>query len=322
MRKLILLALALACMLPQIAAAQPAFPTQPVRLIVGFAAGSSSDILARAYAQKMSSYLGQQFIVENRTGASANIAMDLVAKSGSGGHMLSLGGPTQAISVSLFKRLPFDLLNDLVPVAVVGGTPNIVVVDKKLGLNSVADLIALAKSKPGELVFGSAGVGTVPHLTGELFNQMAGVKLTHVPYRGNNLALIDVIGSRIAMLFSPLPNVTGQIAGGEVKALATTTAQRTRFLPDLPTLAESGLPGFDTSLWYGFWAAKGTPAPVAQMLADAFRRANEDPEVRTVLANNELEPLTMGPEQFSAYLRADVDKWARVVKEAGIPQVE
>jgi tripartite-type tricarboxylate transporter receptor subunit TctC len=197
-----------------------------------------------------------------------------------------------------------------------------VVVDKNLGINTVGELIARAKARPGALVFGSAGTGTVPHLTGELFNQMAGVKLVHVPYRGNNLALVDLLGGRIALLFSPLPNVTGQIASGEVKALATTTARRTAFLPDLPTLAESGLPGFDTSLWYGFWAAKDTPAPVAQALADGFRRAGEDPEVRAVLTKSGLEPLVMGPDRFSAFQREEIQKWAKVVKESGIPQVE
>jgi tripartite-type tricarboxylate transporter receptor subunit TctC len=313
---------AFACAISASAWAQAPFPTQPVRLIVGFAAGTSSDILARAYAQKMSQYFGQQFVVESRVGASGNLAADAVAKSASAGHMLVLGGPTNAVSVSLFKKLPYDLTNDLVPVAVLATTPNIVVVDKNLGINTVGELIARAKARPGALVFGSAGTGTVPHLTGELFNQMAGVKLVHVPYRGNNLALVDLLGGRIALLFSPLPTVTGQIASGEVKALATTTARRTAFLPDLPTLAESGLPGFDTSLWYGFWAAKGTPAPVAQALADGFRRAGEDPEVRAVLTKSGLEPLVMGPDRFSAFQREEIQKWAKVVKESGIPQVE
>jgi tripartite-type tricarboxylate transporter receptor subunit TctC len=323
MRKFVSLALLLAtmCAASWTVIAQT-FPTQPVRLIIGFAAGTSSDILARAYAQKLGQYLGQQFIVESKVGASGNIAADMVAKSGSGGHMLVLNGPTYAISASLFKKLPYDLMTDLVPVAVIGATPNIVIIDKKLGVNSVAELIKLAKSKPGELIFGSAGVGTVPHLTGELFNISAGVKLVHVPYRGNNLALVDLIGGRIALLFSPLPNVTGQIASGEVKALATTTAKRTAFLPNLPTLSESGLPGFDTSLWYGIWAAKGTPAPIAKMLADGFRRANDDPDVKAVLANNGLEPLFMGPDQMNAFQREEVQKWAKVVAQSGIPKVE
>jgi tripartite-type tricarboxylate transporter receptor subunit TctC len=299
-------------------AAQSPYPNRTVKIVVGFPAGTSADIVARIYAQKLSEKLGQQFIVETRIGASSNVAAEGVARSDPDGYTILLATAANSISASAFKNLKFDLLQDFEPIAAVSDAPNILVVSTVSGISTVEDLIKTAKSKPTEITFGSAGVGTVPHLSGELFNMMTGTRLIHVPYRGNNQGLIDLVSGRITTIFAPAPTVAGFLKDERVKALATTSAKRTSLAPDLPTLAELGLRGFDTSIWYGLLAPKETAAPVLKAISDVVLAANQDGPVQVQLKANGAEPLSINREAFAAFLRADVEKWSRIVKFAGI----
>jgi tripartite-type tricarboxylate transporter receptor subunit TctC len=313
-----LLFLALACGAPTQSFAQAPYPNRVVKIVVGFPAGTSTDIVARIYAQKLSEKLGQQFIVETRTGASSNLAAEGVARSEPDGYTLFLGTVANTISASAFKNLKFDLTKDFEPIAVVANAPNILVVNAAAGVSSIQDLITLAKAKPGEINYGSAGTGTAPHLSGELFNMLTGAKLTHVPYRGNNQGLIDMVSGRITAIFAPAPTVAGFLKDDRVKALAVTSANRSSLAPDLPTLAELGLSGFDTSIWYGFMAPKGTPAAVLQAIADVVLAANSDADVNAQLKASFAEPLSMKRDEFATFLKADIEKWKKVVEFAGV----
>jgi tripartite-type tricarboxylate transporter receptor subunit TctC len=298
--------------------AQPAFPDKPVRLVIGFPAGSSTDVLGRALANKMGELAGQQFIVENRPGAGSNIAAQAVATAPADGTTILLGGVTNAVNVSLTKPAGFDPARDIVPLALVGSIPNIVVVHPDLSVNSVQELIALAKTKPGELQYGSAGNGTSPHLSGELFNLSTGTKLAHIPYKGSNQAVQDLVGGRIAVMFAPASTALPLVRGGKLKALATTGSSRTSAAPELPTVAESGVPGFDTSIWFGLFATRGTPAPAMERLAALAAQAGEAPEVKAQLAGQGIEVLRGGPAEFGRFYQSEIEKWRRVVTTAGI----
>jgi tripartite-type tricarboxylate transporter receptor subunit TctC len=289
-----------------------------VKFVVGFPAGTSVDIVARIYAHKLSEKLGQQFVVEARPGAASNAAAEAVVRAEPDGYTIFLATAANSISASAFKNLKFDLLRDFEPIAMVSNAPNILVVSAASGVASVHDLIEAAKAKPGEINYGSAGVGTVPHLSGELFNMMTGAKLVHVPYRGNNQGLLDLVSGRITAIFAPAPTVAGFLKDERVKALATTSAQRTTLAPDLPTLAEVGLAGFDTSIWYGIVAPKGTPAPVLNAIADVVLAANEDPDVQAQLKASGAEPLSMQREAFAEFMKADVQKWKKIVDFARV----
>jgi tripartite-type tricarboxylate transporter receptor subunit TctC len=298
--------------------AQVQYPNRIVKIVVGFPPGTSVDIVARIYAQRLSEKLGQQFIVESLTGAASNRAAESVARSKPDGYTLFLVTAANTISVSAFKNLTFDLVKDFEPIAVVSSAPNILVVNTAAGISSVEELIRVAKSKPREINYGSAGVGTAPHLSGELFNMMTGVKLVHVPYRGNNQGLMDLMSGRITAIFAPAPTVAGFLKDNRVKALATTSAKRSSLVPDLPTLAELGLNGFDTSIWYGFMAPKGTPPAVLQTIADVVLAANNDPEVKAQLKKSGAEPLSMNAGAFAAFIKTDIEKWRKIVEFAGI----
>jgi tripartite-type tricarboxylate transporter receptor subunit TctC len=294
------------------------YPTRVVKIVSGFPAGTSADIMARIYAQKLSEKLGQQFIVENRTGASGNLAADAVARAEPDGYTLLLGTAANSISASAFKKLSFDFEKDFAPIAAVSSAPNILVVSEGSGVTSVAGLVQMAKEKPGQLFFGSAGVGTVPHLSGELFNLMTGAKLAHVPYRGNSQGLLDLVSGRLTAVFAPAPTLAAFVSDARVKALATTAAKRTAKMPDLPTLAESGLPGFDTAIWYGFVAPKGTPAEVRKVLADALVEAGKAADIQAQLANSGAEPFVVTLDAFGTFIRDDIAKWRKVVEFAGV----
>ena len=300
------------------ALAQSAYPTRPVKIICGFPAGTSLDIVTRIYAQKLEERLGQTFVVENRGGASGNLATEAVMRSEADGYTLLSAGITQAISMSLFKKVNFDILKDFEPIGFLGSAPNILVVNVGLGVKSVPELVALAKSRPGELTYGTAGVGTAPHMSGELFNLMTGAKLAHVPYRGTNQAIIDLIGGRLSLMFSPAPTIVPHLKDPNLKFLATTSARRSSLVPDLPPLAEAGLPGFDTSLWYAMWAPKGTPQAIVKAINTALVRATETDDVKRQLAVNGADPMTASAEEFEAYVREEVKKWAKVVEFSGI----
>lgn len=295
--------------------AQQAYPTRPVRVICGFPAGTSSDIMARIYAQKLSEKFGQQFVVENRLGAASSLAAEAVARAPADGYTLLLGTVANSISVSVLKNLSFDFGTAFAPLAVVSSAPNILVVSEGTGVTSVQGLIKLGKER-NDLFFGSAGVGTAPHLSGELFNMMTGTKLTHVPYRGNSQGLLDLVGGRVHAIFAPAPTLAAFVKDQRVKALAVTSAKRSSQNPELPTLAESGLPGFDTAIWYGFLAPKGTPPAIAKQLADALVEAGNAADVKTQLARSGAEPLSITLDKFGAFIASDIAKWRKVAEFA------
>ncbi len=313
----LLLLSALAFAVPNGAHAQGAYPTRPVKIICGFPAGTSLDIVTRIYAQKLEERLGQPFVVENRAGASGNIAAEAASRSTPDGYTLLSDGITQAISMSLFRTINFDIVKDFEPIGFLGNAPNILVVNASLGVNSVAELIALAKSRPGDLTYGTAGVGTAPHMAGELFNLMTGAKLTHVPYRGTNQAIIDLIGGRLSLMFSPAPTIVPHLKEAKLKVLATTAARRSNLIPDLPPLAESGLPGFDNSIWYALWAPKGTAPEIVKALNAAVVQAAGQDDVKRQLGVNGADPMVASPEEFGAYVREEVSKWAKVIAFSG-----
>jgi tripartite-type tricarboxylate transporter receptor subunit TctC len=297
--------------------AQTNYPSRPIRIVCGFPAGTSADIMARIFAQKLSEKFGQQLIVENKLGASGNLAAETVARAEPDGYTLLLGTVANSISVSALKNLSHDFAADFAPIAVVSSAPNILVVGDGVGAASVPEFLKFAKGR-SDLFFGSAGVGTAPHLSGELFNMMTGTKLTHVPYRGNSQGLVDLLSGRLHAIFAPAPTLAAFVSDQRVKALAVTSAKRSSQYPNLPTLDESGLPGFDTSIWYGFLAPKGTPPQILKTLADALVEAGENADMKAELARNGAEPLSITRDKFGAFIAEDIAKWRKVVDFAQI----
>src|SRR4030095_5020494 len=261
------------------------YPTKPIRLVVPFPPGGATDILARDVAQKLSDAWGQSFVVDNRPGAGGNIGSELVAKAAPDGYTLEMGTVgTHAINASLYAKMPYDHVKDFVPVILVAGVPNVLVVNPSVPVNSVAELIAYAKANPGKLNFASSGNGTSIHLSGELFKVMAGVQITHVPYKGSAPALQDLLGGQVQLMFDNLPPSLPQIKAGKLKALAVTSTTRAAALPDVPTMAESGLPGFEASSWFGVLAPAGTPPAIVAKLNAEIGKWLASPEAKEKLA--------------------------------------
>jgi tripartite-type tricarboxylate transporter receptor subunit TctC len=294
------------------------YPAKPVRLVVPFPAGGTTDILARAVAQKLSEAWGQQVIVDNRPGAGGNIGSDLVAKSKPDGYTLLMGTVgTHAINPSLYKNMPYDHVKDFAPVILVAGVPNVLVVNPSLPVHSVPELIAYAKANPGKLNFASSGNGTSIHLSGELFKAMTGVEMTHVPYKGSAPALTDLIGGQVQLMFDNLPSSLPFIKAGKLRALAVTSGARAAALPDLPTLAESGLPGFEASSWFGVLAPAGTPRDIVAKLNGAIAGWLASPEAKEKLLAQGAIAAGGAPEDFARHIGAETSKWAKVVKASG-----
>jgi tripartite-type tricarboxylate transporter receptor subunit TctC len=298
--------------------AEPAYPNRVVKILVGFVPGSSVDILTRIYAMKLAERFGQQFVVDNRAGAGGGLAAEAAVHAEPDGYTLFMTTSANAIRQSALKTVKFKLEDDLDAVALVASAPEVLVVNPSLGASSVKELIALARARPGGLLYGSAGIGSGPHLAGELFNYTGGVRIVHVPYRGIPPALVDLIGGRLAAVFATAPTVSGYIADGRLVALAVSTAERSRLAPDIPTMAEGGLPDYDTSLWYGVVAPKGTPRDIRAALADALVAANAFPDVQAQLAANGAEPLALKLDAFTAFIRDDIKRMKTVVDYAGI----
>jgi tripartite-type tricarboxylate transporter receptor subunit TctC len=295
-----------------------AYPTKPIRLVVPFPAGGTTDILARQVAQRLSVSLGQSVIVDNRPGAAGNIGSDLVAKSAPDGYTLLMGTVgTHAINPSLYTRMPYDHVKDFVPIVLVAGVPNVLEVTPSLPVNSVADLIKLAKEKPGQLNFASSGSGTSIHLSGELFKTMAGVDMMHVPYKGSAPAVTDLMGGQVQLMFDNLPSSLAQIKAGKLRAIAVTSAQRAPALPNMPTIAESGLPGFEASSWFGMLAPAGTPSAIVARLNADVNQWLQTAEAKEKLLAQGAVAAGGTPEQFAAHIRAETEKWAKVVKVSG-----
>jgi len=305
---------ALALLLAGGAWAQP-YPTKSIRLVVPFPAAGTTDILAREVAQRLSVSFGQSVVVDNRPGAAGNIGSDMVAKSAPDGYTLLMGTVgTHAINPSLYAKMPYNHVKDFVPIVLVAGVPNVLEVTPSLPVNSVADLIKLAKEKPGQLNFASSGSGTSIHLSGELFKTMTGVDMMHVPYKGSAPALTDLMGGQVQLMFDNLPSSLAQIKAGKLRAIAVTSAQRSPALPNIPTIAESGLPGFEASSWFGLLAPAGTPpAIVARVNADVNEWLQTAEAKEKLLAQGAI-PAGGTPEQFAAHIRVETEKWAKVVK--------
>jgi tripartite-type tricarboxylate transporter receptor subunit TctC len=297
--------------------AQEPYPARSIKMICGFPAGSSLDVITRIYAAKLEKTLGQPVVVENRVGASGNLAAETVARSAPDGYTLLTNGVTLPISMSLFKKISFDVIKDFTPIGFMGNIPIILAANPALGVNSVSELIALAKSRPGELTHGSAGIGSIQHLSGELFNTMAGVKLAHIPYRGTNQVIVDILGGRLSLMFSPAPTIVPHLKEGKLKTLAVTSAKRSTLYPELPTLSESGLAGFDAPLWFAIWAPKNTPQPIVAAIYNVMKEVPGTPEGRAQLAAAGIEAVSMTTDEFAAFVRNEVTKWAKLVETSG-----
>ena len=299
-------------------ASAQAYPTKPIRLVVPFPPGGATDILARDVAQKLTEAWGQQVIVDNRPGAGGNIGSELVAKSAPDGYTLEMGTVgTHAINASLYAKMPYDHVKDFVPVILVAGVPNVLVVNPAVPANSVAELIAYAKANPGKLNFASSGNGTSIHLSGELFKFMAGVQMTHVPYKGSAPALQDLIGGQVQLMFDNLPPSLPQIKAGKLRALAVTSLARAPALPDVPTMAEAGLPGYEASSWFGVLAPAGTPPAIVTKLNAEIARWLATPEAKEKLSKQGANAAGGTPEDFAKHIAAETAKWAKVVKDSG-----
>lgn len=300
------------------AAAQDQYPSRPVRVLVGVAPGSTADVSLRILAQKLGQILNAQFVVENRTGGGTTIAAQAVAQAPKDGYTLMYGGSANTVNATLSTNLSFDLVKDLDPIARIAMVPNILVAHPSLGVNSVSELIALAKAKPGEILFASSGVGTSPHLSAELFNLMAGIKLMHIPYTGSSQAINDVITGRVPVMFTPASTALPQVRSKAVIALASTHATRTKLLPEVPTMAEAGLPGFETGVWNGLLAPAGTPRPIIDRLSQAANEAVKSEDVIKAFELNGIAAVGGTPEQMAVFIRSEIDKWAKVVVAAGL----
>ena len=311
------LAVLLAWSVPALPAEGQSYPNKPIRLLVGFAPGGGVDTSARAVAIPLGAALGQTVVVDNRPGAAGNIAADMVAKAVPDGYTLLMANSTIS-NPTLFKSLPFDVRKDLDPVALIAIGPSVLVVHPSMPVKSVKEFIAYAKSQPGKLSYGSGGVGNITHLEMELLNSMTGTRLTHVPYKGTAPALLGLVSGEVQVVFSSIPTALGQIRAGKIRALGVTIRKRSSVLPDVPTLDEAGVPGYDAASWYAVLAPAGTPKPVVARLGKEIVQVMAMPDVRGRFANDGFEPAGTGPAEFGKFLRAELAKWDKAIKAAGI----
>jgi tripartite-type tricarboxylate transporter receptor subunit TctC len=293
------------------------YPSRPIRLVVGFTPGGGVDINARLIAPKLSEYLGQPVIVENKPGASTNIANEFVAKSAPDGHTLLINTSAIAINMSLFRNLSFDTLRDFTAVSVVSESPNVLVVNAKLAAQNLQDLVAMARKSPGKLNYSSAGVGTTQHLAAELFKLRTKTYIVHIPYKGTSPSMGGLIGGDVELSFANIPSIQPHLKSGRLRALAVAAPRRDPQLPDVPTMKEAGVDGVEVSVWYGVLAPAATPREIVQKLADAIIRATRDPETRDRLIQQGAAPVGNTPEEFGKLLREEVARWAEVVKVSG-----
>ena len=314
-----LIAVALSCA-SFLTLAQQAFPTKPIRLIVGFAPGGGTDIVARAIAPKMSEILGQSVIVENKSGAAGTIAADQIAKANPDGYTLLVGhSNSNAIAPFVLSSVPYNPATDFTPITYLGYVPNVLVVKASLPVNTVAQLISLAKANPGQMTYGSSGIGSTQHLAGALFAKIAGIELNHVPYKGSGQAIIDLLGGQITMNFDTLPPNLQQIKEGSLKALAISTPKRLSILPNVPTFNEVGITGFDVTNWYSIMGPKGMDSAVVNKIDQAIKAAMADPQIKKTLDSQGLQPEgPTTPAAFSLFLTGELAKYQRLVKSLNI----
>ncbi len=295
------------------AQAQTAYPSKPVKLVVGFPAGSATDTAARILAEYIRPILGQQLVVENRSGAASGIATETVANAPGDGYTLLFSSSSATVNAAAGDNAQSKAYKSLMPVGLVANIPNILVVHPSLNVKSVRDLIALAKSKPDSISFASSGSGSSPHMSAELFESRTGVKMQHIPYKGSSAAMNDVLSGLVPVMFSPASSVLPHIKSGKLIALATTGNRRTSLL-DVPTLEESGLPGFNVSLWFGLLAPKGTATAVVEKLASSLNKALDNPEARAQLAKQNMEVVKATPDEFAVFIQSEIDRWSALLK--------
>lgn len=298
--------------------AQTPYPNKPVRLIVGQAPGGATDVIARLVSPKLGEQMGQTVVVENRTGAAGSIGAAFVAKSAPDGYNLLVVSSSYAINPSLYTDLPFDPVKDLMPVSLIAEAPFVLVVHPSMPVRSVKDLVAFAKAKPGVLNYASGGNGSSGHIAGELFTYLANIKIVHVPYKGAGPALVDVIAGQVHMTFGSVLSSLGHVKSGRLRALGVTGGTRSAGAPDLPTIAEAGVPGYQTTTWYGLLAPANTPAAIVNRLSDEMKKAIEAPDVKNRVLNDGAEPRGSSPKQFQTHLAAEMKRAAEIVKRAGI----
>jgi tripartite-type tricarboxylate transporter receptor subunit TctC len=295
------------------------YPTRPVRFIVAQSAGGNADFVARMVSAELSKQLGQQFVVDNRGGGGGGVlAAELVARAAPDGYTMLLVGSSFGVNPSLYKKLPYDSERDLAPITLASTASQILVVNPSLPVNTVQDLIKLAQAKPGELNFGSSGNGGGPHLAGELFNLMAKTRMTHVPYKGASGSILDLLSGRIQVVFATMPSVMPHTRAGKLRGVAVTSLERSQLFPDLPTISEAGLKGFQSGTWQGIFVPRGTPEPVIRLLNREIVAIVKLPEVRKRFDSEGGVPVGNSPQEFAVWLKAEIAKWAKVVKAANI----
>jgi tripartite-type tricarboxylate transporter receptor subunit TctC len=300
-----------------VAAAQP-YPTKPVKVLVPFSPGGTSDIVARLVAAKLPDELGQPFVVENRGGAGGTIATAMLAKAPPDGYLVMAGHQGIAFNATLYTKLPYDTLKDLLPVAMIGPTPNLLVTTNSFAPKTVQEVLALAREKPGGITYGSGGVGSAAHLGMELFESLTNTKLTHIPYKGAGPALGDLVAGQIQVMIVTMPAAVGYIKGGKLKAIATSGSRRTPAMPDLPTIAEGGVPGYEYSPWYGWFVPAGTPRPVVDRLNTAINKVISAPALKEQFSSLGLEPEPMTQERFAEIFAADITRWGGIIRALGL----
>ncbi len=294
------------------------YPARPIRILIPFTAGSAADIIARAMEPTLRAKLGQSLVIDNRGGAGGNIAAELTAKSAPDGYTIMMGTiGTHAINYSLYSKLPFHPIRDFTPIALVGESPNALVINPRVPANSIKELIALAKARPGGLNYGSSGAGTTVHLSGELFSSMSGIKMVHVPFKGATEALTALLGGQLDLMFASLSSSISLIKTGRLKAFAVTGAQRSPSIPELPTMAEAALPGYAAAAWFGIVGPAGIPQPIVTVLNNTALAALNTQEVKDRLFASGVEVRTSTPEEFARLIESEMGKWAKVVKDSG-----
>ncbi len=302
---------------PAASALAQAYPSKPIRLVVGFTPGGGVDINARLLGPKLTEYMGQQVIVDNRPGAGTNIANEFVAKSAPDGYTLLINTAAVAINMALYKKVPFDTLRDFAPISVFSQSPNILVVHSSVPVKSVKELVALAKAKPGALNYSSAGSGTTQHLAAELFKLRSGVNIVHVPYKGSAPSLTALIGGEVSLTFANIPAIYQHVKSGRLRPLASAGPKRSELMPGVPIMAEAGVKGVEVVVWYGVLAPAATPKDIVNTLAANIRKAAFSPDTKQKLVDQGAEPVGSTPEEFGKLLREEVTKWAEVVKASG-----
>jgi tripartite-type tricarboxylate transporter receptor subunit TctC len=309
---------AIVCALAACAGQAQPYPTKAVRLVVPFSPGGTTDFIARSLGKRLSDDLGQTFVVDNRGGAGGTVGADIVAKAPGDGYTLMIYHIAIATGPWLYKKLPYDPRRDIAPVTLIGSSPSIMVVNPSFNVSSVKDVIAVAKASPGRITYGSAGIGSAGHLGPALFEYHAGVKLSHVPYKGGGPALAAAAGGEVQLMIQVMPDTIRQVRAGRLKLIAVSTAKRVKELPEVPTIAESGVPGYEYTTWFGFFAPGTTPQPLVAKLNQLVNKVIAMPEVQTEFRRDGLEPIGSSVDEFRALVNSEIEKWGKVIKAAGI----